>query len=223
MDVLQEMDFSNELRQQPLRRGSIEEVSKIRQWLNPRSSFSGASRDEPAVSSLGSSKCWVTAIETEDDYLPILVLRHSLVKCGSHYRLLVLYTEQTSAVASRLAQQGVDILKASEVAPILRSPSHKSVEAAVVSSSKWCKLFPFVSLANTFEMVCYLSPRSLVLTNIDELLDSEAVASEIDNETCVLLSNCMQGSPTILVLRPNQEIEASLHSRIHDCLPKSRK
>ncbi|SCU99690.1 LAME_0G04874g1_1 [Lachancea meyersii CBS 8951] len=207
---------------QNTRRKSIEEVSKIRQWLNPRSSFSGVSPDEPNIAhGTAAHKCWVTAIESQDDYWPILVLQHSLMSCGSRYKLLVLYTEQNCTIATQLAHRGVEILKAAEVAPILvsSSPSSPAPTAATATSnatsdlplsSRWFKLLPFVSLANAFDLVCYLSPRSIVLSNIDELLDSEVVSSEIDNETCVLLSNSVQPSPTVIVLRPNKEIEACI-------------
>ncbi|CEP64469.1 Ids2p LALA0_S11e04874g [Lachancea lanzarotensis] len=199
---------------QTTRRKSIEEVSKIRQWLNPRSSFSGVSSEEPLLYTDNmSQKCWVTVVETEDDYWPILVLQHSLISSGSRYRLLVLYTEENKTVATHLAHHSIETWKATDIAPILVSSS-SAMPAAVVSdlppSSRWCKLLPFVSLANTFDLVCYLSPRSFVLSNIDELLDSEVVSSEIDNETCVLLTNSMQDSPTVMVIRPNREIDACI-------------
>ncbi|SCU96210.1 LAFA_0G04962g1_1 [Lachancea sp. 'fantastica'] len=200
--------------QQTTRRKSIEEVSKIRQWLNPRSSFSGVSSEEPCLyTDIMSQKRWVTVVESEDDYWPILVLQHSLVSSGSRYRLLVLFTEQNRTVATHLAHHGVETWKATDIAPTLVSSS-SALPAPLASdlppSSRWCKLLPFVSLANTFELVCYLSPRSFVLSNIDELLDSEVVSSEIDNETCVLLTNSMQSSPTVMVLRPNREIDACI-------------
>ncbi|CAR24003.1 Ids2p [Lachancea thermotolerans CBS 6340] len=209
MDVLQEMEFSNEQRPQAMRRGSIEEVSKIRQWLNPRSSFSGASTNEASTENTGATKCWVTTIETQDDFLPILVLNYSFKKSCSRYKLIVLYTEQTEMVASRLRDYGVETRRASDIAPILFSPQNQ-MGTADSRLSRWTMLFPFVSLTNDFELVCYLSPRALVLSNIDELLDSDAVAAEIDNETCVLLSNHMGARPTIMVLRPNKEIDACI-------------
>ncbi|SCV03564.1 LANO_0G04896g1_1 [Lachancea nothofagi CBS 11611] len=214
-DVLGELEFASaDVRPQNIRRRSIEEVSKIRQWLNPRSSFSGVSKDEPDVEPYSyAHKCWVTVIESQDDYWPILVLRHSLMMSGSHYKLQVLYSDNTHSIASQLAQSGVEIIKANEISPILMSSASLADQnrlTQLTPSSKWCKLLPFVSLANVYDLVCYLSPRSLVLSNIDELLDSEIVSAEIDNETCVLLSNCMQSPPTVIVLRPNKEIDACI-------------
>ena len=91
---------------------------------------------------------------------------------------------------------------------------------------KWCKLFLFFSLIDRFELICYLSPTCLVLQNIDELLESTEVSDEIDNETCVLLSNKVNyinedlvsvnqdqssaenydDDPQIIILKPNRAV-----------------
>ncbi|SCW03198.1 LAFE_0G05160g1_1 [Lachancea fermentati] len=208
-DVLEELEFSKQPRPQAVRRGSIEDASKLRQWLNPRSSFSGASSNEPPGVTLLQSKCWVTVVETPEDLPLILVLNHSIKASCSRFKLYVLYMGELSDVGAELSMHGVEVIRVEDISPILIHPSGNATRASP-DSARWCKLAPFLSLTNSFDLICYLSPRSVVLANIDELLESQAVADEIDNETCVLLSNSMERSPTTVVLRPNEGVEACI-------------
>ncbi|SCU87601.1 LADA_0E05006g1_1 [Lachancea dasiensis] len=218
VDVLRDLDFANNEKASPhsTRRRSIEEVSRIRQWLNPRSSFSGASVNERQVKEeVSDRKCWITVVESQDDLWPILILKHSLVLSGTRYKLHVLYSESMLGVASQLSEQGIETIRTNDISPLLVDSATGSASSAFMPTeegrpAKWSKLLPFVSLANVFDLVCYLSPRSMVLSNVDELLESNIVSSEIDNETCVLLSNTMHEPPTLIVLRPNTEADACI-------------
>lgn len=196
-----EGDVSQISRPLPPRRSSIQEVQRVRQLLNPRSSFSGASSLEPQIPSFPEF-CWATILPNDQPELtiPIMILHKSLLAVNSKYKLYVLHSNDTDV--SRLQNSGIETLNYSEYL------STEVLEAIHPNS----KLILFIALVKIFDIVCYLSPTSMVLENVDELLDSKEVSDEIDNDTCVLLSNGLpdrQGNDDniqVLILRPSQEV-----------------
>ncbi|CCC71940.1 hypothetical protein NCAS_0I02720 [Naumovozyma castellii] len=186
------------------RRSSIQDVQWIRQLLNPRSSFSGASLNEPPSAirmetpQVGNKKGWVTILKDTSmrSVKSLLVLYHSLQLVGSKYKLYVIYD----------LMQDVSELRRLDV--VLMGTSFSMMD------KKWDELSLFWSHLENYdlELSCYLSSNCLILANIDELLDSNEIAEEIDNETCVLLSNetnMEDGTiaPQIIIFRPNREVK----------------
>lgn len=161
----------------PIRRGSVQDVQRVRQLLNPRSSFSGVSSDEPETSKQENTG-WVTILvdDKPETIKPVIILHRSLLAVNSKYRLHVLHNKYTDA--AELAACGIRTLCFDEPLPRL-------LQQAVDSSSI---LSLFVALVDKFELACYLSPTCMVMENVDELLESEEICNEIDNETCVLLT-----------------------------------
>ncbi|QLL33763.1 hypothetical protein HG536_0F00880 [Torulaspora globosa] len=196
----QEATPESQLQPRPVRRGSIQDVHRVRHLLNPRSSFSGASTDEPTVpreENVG----WVTILADDrpETMKPIIILDRSLQAVKSKYRLHVLHDRQTNA--AELAACGIKTVCFDETLP-------KSFRCAIGSSSV---LSLFVVLVDRLELACYLAPTCMVMENVDELLESEEICDEIDNETCVLLTkessegeakNCLQ----IMILRPCNDL-----------------
>lgn len=184
----------------PVRRGSIQDVQRVRQLLNPRSSFSGASADEPTVPKEEKAG-WVTILNDDrpETMKPIIILHRSLQAVKSKYRLHVLHDGQTNA--AELAACGIKTICFDEPLPEL-------LRCAVGSSSI---LSLFIALVDRLELACYLAPTCMVTENVDELLESEEICSEIDNETCVLLSkeSSVEAGQTylqIMILRPSKDI-----------------
>ncbi|CAI4043543.1 hypothetical protein SKDZ_10G0690 [Saccharomyces kudriavzevii ZP591] len=182
------------------RRSSIQDVQWIRHLLNPRSSFSGVSGNEPASSPndlLNQSRAWITILHdsSAESLQAVIVLAQSLKNVNSQYSLWVLHPSEVNAF--QLRQVGIKTLIIDEYINLFLNfgtgsgfnDSSQVTETKHDLNFKWCKLFLFFSLIDKFELICYLSPTCLVLKNIDELLESPEVSDEIDNETCVLLSN----------------------------------
>ncbi|SCV01791.1 LAMI_0G13762g1_1 [Lachancea mirantina] len=213
MNVLQELEFSEQPRPQQVRRSSIEDVSKIRQWLNPRSSFSGAPTNELNWQNSAQNRCWISILSDERDMGPIRVLDFTLRACHSRYTLYVLVPHDLEDLAKELAKLGIHVIAMEKIAPRLVPklvPDSTSSPSDAPFFGNWNLLAPFLCLRDSFELVCYLSPRCAVLANVDELLASETVSDEIDNETCVLLTNTTDEPPMMIVLRPNDGIEACI-------------
>lgn len=177
-----------------IRRGSVQDVQRVRQLLNPRSSFSGASSDEPVTG-------WVTILADDrpETIKPVIILHRSLQAVNSQYGLYVLHNKHTDA--AELAACGIKTLCVDESLPRL-------LQRAVDSSSILCL---FVALVGKFELACYLSPTCMVVENVDELLESEEICSEIDNETCVLLTkeagtSAEKNPIQLAIIRPCNEV-----------------
>lgn len=184
----------------PIRRGSLQDVQRVRQLLNPRSSFSGISSNEPEEPKQGSMG-WVTILKDDkpESLRPVIVLDRSLRQVSSKYRLCVLHSEQTNA--SELRNVGIETICFEEVLPELLNNTIHSNSIIIL----------FIALVNRFDLVCYLAPTCMAIENIDELLDSEEICNEIDNETCVLLTNESPDSqneeyPQIIILRPSSDV-----------------
>ncbi|QLG71723.1 hypothetical protein HG535_0C00720 [Zygotorulaspora mrakii] len=185
----------------PLRRSSIQDVQRVRQLLNPRSSFSGASSQEPQLI-INSKLGWITILP--DDHpefiTPIIVLNKSLLAVNSKYKLYVLYGGSINV--EKLVKAGLETLN-------YRSYLSEELLESMHSSSR---LILFIMLEKIFDLVCYLSPTSMVLENVDQLLDSKEIAEEIDNDTCLLLSNELPSTTEndediqVLILRPSSEV-----------------
>lgn len=197
------------------RRGSIQDVQWIRQLLNPRSSFSGNSANEPPVhygrgttnphetspySTLPDSKCWVTILvdDSIEAVKSIIVLSESMRLVQSAYPLYVIHDHKINM--SRLRNYNISSIPVSldDFTGTTGSPvEHKRLILSL-----------FVNLVNAFDLVCYIAPTCMVVENIDELLSSSEICNEIDNETCVLLTNVSVGDnePQLMVLKPNHEV-----------------
>ncbi|CAI4034284.1 hypothetical protein SMKI_10G0690 [Saccharomyces mikatae IFO 1815] len=218
------------------RRSSIQDVQWIRHLLNPRSSFSGASANEPTSPPddfLNQSRAWITILHdsSAESLQAVIVLAESLKNVSSQYNLWVLHSSDVNAF--QLTQIGIKTLIIDEYINLFLnfgsgsgfSGSTQATETKDELNFKWCKLFLFFSLIDRFELICYLSPTCLVLKNIDELLESTEVSDEIDNETCVLLSNRVNHingdlssieqdqnpgnydeDPQIIILKPNRAV-----------------
>ncbi|QLQ78586.1 hypothetical protein HG537_0A08330 [Torulaspora globosa] len=199
-DIMVDLSLGESQEVAPVRRGSIQDVHRVRHLLNPRSSFSGASTDEPAVPG-EDTVGWVTILADDrpKTMKPIIILDRSLQAVKSKYRLHVLHDRQTNA--AELAACGIKTVCFDETLP-------KSFRCAVGASSV---LSLFIALVDRLELACYLAPTCMVMENVDELLESEEICNEIDNETCVLLTkessedeakNCLQ----IMILRPSNDL-----------------
>lgn len=180
----------------PMRRSSLQEVQRVRHLLNPRSSFSGVAPEEPEVEQQCSIS-WVTILagDTSEYVKPLLVLHKSLQAVSSQYGLCVIH--DSAIDASSLHKHGIETMSFS------RSNLPTLCSGNMPSDSK---LMLFVGLAGKYDLVCYLSPTCMVLENIDDLLSGEDVGKEIDNDTCVLLTNYRQ-DPQIVILRPSIDVE----------------
>ncbi|EJS43229.1 ids2p [Saccharomyces arboricola H-6] len=221
------------------RRSSIQDVQWIRHLLNPRSSFSGVSANEPTSSSNefpNQNRAWITILHdsSAESLQAVIVLAESLKKVSSQYSLWVLHPSEVSAF--QLTQVGIKTLAIDKYINLFLnfgtdSGFSESLQATATETKndlnfKWCKLFLFFSLIDRFELICYLSPTCMVLQNIDELLETPEVSDEIDNETCVLLSNKVNyingdlasvehdrnnnagydDEPQIIILKPNSAV-----------------
>ena len=164
------------------RRSSIQDVQWIRHLLNPRSSFSGASANEPANSPgdvLNQSRAWITILHdsSAESLQAVIVLSESLKSVNSQYNLWVLHSSEVNAF--QLTQIGIKTLIIDEYINLFMnfgngsgfSASSQAAETKSELNFKWCKLFLFFSLIDRFELICYLSPTCTVLQNIDELLE----------------------------------------------------
>ncbi|GMM57607.1 Ids2 protein [Maudiozyma humilis] len=204
------------------RRGSIQDVQWIRQLLNPRSSFSGNSANEPPVhygargahsqhqessppySAPPDSKCWVTVLPDDsiEAVKSIIVLSESMRLVRSAYPLYVIHDHKINM--SRLRNYNISSIPVSleDFASVTGDESDDS------QRSKRLVLSLFVDLVDAFDLVCYIAPTCMVVENIDELLSSAEICNEIDNETCVLLTNVCVGDdePQLMLLKPNREV-----------------
>lgn len=234
-----------------LRRGSINEVQRIRYLLNPRSSFSGASSNEPVINIVSGSispfsalestrsnnnstptptssvipnlkpdtnelnlvgskltvtpnfnKCWITILVKNDPDLlrQIIVLNQSLISSNSQFPLVVLHT--ASIDITLLRKLNIKTLK-------VEDHFQNNINDTIQLDQNWSKLILFTSLIEIFDIVCYLSPSCIIKSNIDELLTSNEICDEIDNETCVLLTNnstVTNNDLMLVILRPNKDI-----------------
>lgn len=223
------------LNQMATRRSSIQEVQWVRQLLNPRSSFSGPSQNTLTVDdsflqkystrTTGGplpdrkeevTKCWVTILK-EDDSIgsikSIIVLYHSLLLTNSKYPMYVLHDPDIDV--SELRKYNVSTVSIpkqyfqndpSSINPtLLADPTYQSL-----TKKKWFILSLFVSFIETnYELICYITPTSMVIDNIDELLEDQVINNEIDNETCVLLSNVTVSEleePQLIIFKPSREV-----------------
>lgn len=198
-----------------MRRGSIQGVQWVRQLLNPRSSFSGRSSNEPLTNQTNisnntrsgsvpyniptESKCWVTILPNDsiESVKSIVVLSESVRLSGSIYPLYVIHDNRIN----------MSKLNNYHIASIPIPLDHFKILPN--NSTNWLILSLFINLVDHFDVVCYISPTCMIVENIDELLTSEEVCNEIDNETCVLLTNATKDNdeqPQLMILKPNKEV-----------------
>ncbi|GAV53585.1 hypothetical protein ZYGR_0AK00870 [Zygosaccharomyces rouxii] len=200
----------------PLRRSSIQEIQKVRHLSNPRSSFSGAPSEEPELR----ERCgisWVTILanSSPESVNPVLVLQESLKSVNSKFGLCVIHSFEVDS--STVREKGIETVAFDE---------EKLPELFKKSKNPHSLLMVFMALAGKYDLVCYLSPTCMVLENIDDLLDSEEIGKEIDNDTCVLLTNSAP-VPQIIILRPLIDVEMCIREFFtvygDDCEDKSNK
>lgn len=219
------------------RRSSIQDVQWMRQLLNPRSSFSGPSKAEMSRndaylqrhnignnnnSTNGSplnmpeiTKCWVTTLRDDSiqSVKSMIVFYYSLSLTNSKYPIYVLVDSKIDT--SQLKKYNINTI--SIPTEYFQDDSCNSNPSLVNTSEyqsllakKWLVLSLFVSfIQSNYELVCYISPTSMIVDNIDELLDDPDINNEIDNETCVLLSNVTindSEEPQIIIFKPNKEV-----------------
>ncbi|AET39960.1 Ids2p Ecym_5188 [Eremothecium cymbalariae DBVPG len=218
LEILQDWDFSGNSsgnHKDVQRRGSIEDVLKVRHWLNPRSSFSAASVNEPelyppmsdksssanlSLSSIPAAerRCWVTFISDMSDLKPIITLHQSLIASQSKYKLLVLYSLENHGITEYLQPYNISCLGIHPLKPIVPN----ELSANITYTREWSVLSMWNELYDKFDLLVYLSPYSVVLSNVDELLD---LSDEIDNETCVLIINGTK-VPSLMSFKPHTEV-----------------
>lgn len=200
------------------RRGSIQDVQWVRQLLNPRSSFSGRSLNEPPVNQINISnttrsgsvpynvptddKCWVTILVNDsiEAIKSIVVLSESVRLSGSVYPLYVVHDNKINM--SKLNSYNIASIPIS-------LDAFKDLPNNNENSTNWLILSLFINLVDHFDVVCYISPSCMIVENIDELLTCGEVCNEIDNETCVLLTNATKNideQPQLMILKPNKEV-----------------
>ncbi|CCK73612.1 Ids2p NDAI_0G06290 [Naumovozyma dairenensis CBS 421] len=213
-----------------MRRSSIQDVQWVRQLLNPRSSFSGISTNEPTtmntnvvspgpgmstVTTTGTNiytsklitvtrKGWITILKdmTLESIKSILVLYRSLQLTNSNYPLYVLYD-------CSQGKHNYDVNKLKKLSNLIPIP----ISFQIVNKT-WDQILLFlasydecdVTGGGGLELGCYISPSCLIVENIDELLELQEIVDEIDNETCVLLAND-EIDPELIIFRPNDDIK----------------
>ena len=201
------------------RRSSIQDVQWVRQLLNPRSSFSGKSINEPPNNQINVSsnitrsgsvpyniptdnKCWVTILVNDsiEAIKSIVVLSESVRLSRSMYPLYVIHDNKINM--SKLNSYNIASIPIS-------LDDFKDLPKNNENNTNWLILSLFINLVDHFDVVCYISPTCMIIENIDELLSCEEVCNEIDNETCVLLTNATKDineQPQLMILKPNQEV-----------------
>ncbi|AMD22488.1 HHL282Wp [Eremothecium sinecaudum] len=218
LEILQEWDFSGSRSSKIKnfqRRSSIEDVLKVRHWLNPRSSFSASSMNEPEFTSSerhiatptsapnkAERCCWVTLLLGTEDIMSIYALQNSILKSGSKFRLVVLYSAENEAIANRLSADGIQCQVIHPLTPIF----HGGMPEQARPTLKWPLLALWNTLYGIYDTVCYMSPHTLLSSNADELLE---INDEIDNEVCVLVTNST-ATPSMMILKPHCEIHMVL-------------
>lgn len=169
------------------------------------------------------NKCWVTILRdgSPESLRTVLVLNHSLVETRSKFPFYVVYdtTATEPKIQETMEQYGLSCIPVSKDNFVPR-------EVQSEMGSTWLILSLFVFLADKFDVVCYIAPECVLTDNIDELLESDDICNEIDNETCVLLTNSTGNyggnnnggdniridsgndplEPQLLLLRPNNEV-----------------
>lgn len=227
---------TNIINQTTTRRSSIQNVQWIRQLLNPRSSFFGPSQTAMSVNNsflqkynistessqndafskkAPTTKCWVTILKdgSIESIKSMIVLYHSLLLTESNYPMYILH--DSSLDVSELGKYNIHTVSIpkeyfqndpNSMNPILLTNS----KYQSLLEKKWHILALFVSFINThYELICYITPTSMIIDNIDELLDDCSINNEIDNETCVLLSNVTLNDseePQLIIFKPSNEV-----------------
>lgn len=163
-----------------------------------------------------STKCWVTILENDsiECIKSMIVLYYSLSLTNSKYPMYVLHDSQLDV--SQLAKYNIktipipkeyfqDISCTTSNPVMFQTPQYQSL-----IHKNWFLLALFVSFLETnYELVCYITPTSMIIDNIDALLDDQSINNEIDNETCVLLSNVTGNDsdiPQLIIFKPNKEV-----------------
>lgn len=180
-DILQEWNFIDS-HPGNRRRASIEDVFKVRQYLNPRSSFTCCSTN---------NRCWITMIKKVSEIPCVIALNSSIRTHGSKILLCVVIPDNWTVELPNLA-----------FVKFLRQPLPIVQNENLFLLTLWNNL--------DYEFCCYISPYAILQNNIDGMLLDEEVFQEIDNETCVLLANQTykrKNEIVILIFKPSSEIK----------------
>lgn len=160
-DILEEWDFIGD-RVRNTRRTSMEDIFKVRHYLNPRSSFSNSGTN---------SRCWVTIIRDVSEVACVVALNSSLRAHNSKMVLCVVVPSSWDMALPSI--------------PFLTFVKLPEVKYADDNDLTLLTLWSHLD----YEFCCYLSPFIILQANIDEILLNEEIFEEIDNETCVFLTN----------------------------------
>lgn len=173
------------------------------------------------------NKCWVTTVDnTKESMQMVLVLCYSLTLNNSKFPIFVLYDENTDVTPLRNCQVNLVPIFKNEIKLMsptvnINSPNQDTLYNNDTSDNRtqelfhqllnknWFILSLFISFVNSnYDLICYISPSCLIVDNIDELLVVESINNEIDNETCVLLTNVIENNqtPQLIIIKPNEEV-----------------
>lgn len=172
------------------------------------------------------NKCWVTTLldNSQESMQMVLVLCYSLTLNNSKFPIFILYDEKIDVTPLQNCQVNlVPIFKndAKSMSPVSdtnltnefgsSNSNDNSTEESFIHllNKNWFILSLFISFVNSnYDLICYISPTCLIVDNIDELLIVESINNEIDNETCVLLTNVIENdeTPQLIIIKPNEEV-----------------
>ncbi|CAH02851.1 Ids2p [Kluyveromyces lactis] len=143
------------------RRTSMEDIFKVRHYLNPRSSFTNSGTN---------SRCWVTIITQMAEISCAIALNSSLRAHDSKLILCVVIPKDWNIPLPQLP-----------FLTFVKLPKVTFADKELTLLTLWNHL--------DYEFCCFLSPFAILQTNIDEMLLNDEIFLEIDNETCVFLTN----------------------------------
>ncbi|CDO96166.1 unnamed protein product [Kluyveromyces dobzhanskii CBS 2104] len=184
-EILEDWNFiDNNVRN--TRRTSMEDVFKVRHFLNPRSSFANGGAN---------SRCWVTIINQVSEIPCAVALNSSLRAQDSKLILCVVIPNDWDIQLPEVA-----------FLTFVRLPKVTFADKELTLLTLWSHL--------DYELCCFLSPFTIIQVNIDEMLLDDEIFQEIDNETCVFLTNdTYQRKEDIvfLLFKPSVEIGTAVN------------
>lgn len=175
-------------------------------------SSTGSSRSSDSIPEI--TKCWVTVLKDDsiESVKSMIVLYYSLSVTNSKFPMYVLYDPKLDV--SQLMKYKINTVPIrKEYFQDMGKANMDNEQYQELFNKNWFILSLFVTFINSsYELVCYITPSSMIIDNIDELLEDPNINNEIDNETCVLLTNSMTASndndnePQLIIFKPNQEV-----------------
>jgi hypothetical protein len=136
---------------------------------------------------------YATLVSSDDELLPVILLAHSLRQYGSQFPLVVLIQSSTISEITRKALE----LESKFMNFFLESVEGMSGSARDIGGShlsaianKQTKLGVFSSPLWKYDMVCYLSPNSMVIRHGMDLVFSDALLPTSDWLAAAYLCTC---------------------------------